>query len=279
LTTPFVVFTDLDACLLDEETHRPDEARPALEALARAEAPLVLCTSKTRAEVEAVRRDLGLGGPFVFENGGGIAIPPATRGWRPPLRPRGEGPLLIRRGTPHAALVLALREIAAETGLCLRGFSEIPAQEAAEMTGLEPEDACRAAAREFDEPFLIVGGGTKGLRPDEAERRVVAAAARRGLRTSRGGRFLHLTGPVDKGGAVRQLLALHAGPAVSVALGDAENDLTMLQAVDRPVLVPRRDGLVDVRLARALPRAARAPWPGPRGWNEAVLAVLADSGG
>jgi hypothetical protein len=48
----------------------------------------------------------------------------------------------------------------------------------------------------------------------------------------------------------------------------------MLEAVDRPVLVPRPDGHVAEVLAQALPLAERAPWPGPRGWNEAVLAVL-----
>ncbi len=103
---------------------------------------------------------------------------------------------------------------------------------------------------------------------------LAAAAERRGLRVTWGGRFHHLTGPADKGRAVRQLLALHAGPVSSVALGDSPNDLTMLEAVDRPVLVPRPDGSVAEVLAQALPLAERAPGPGPRGWNEAVLAVL-----
>jgi hypothetical protein len=58
-------------------------------------------------------------------------------------------------------------------------------------------------------------------------------------------------------------------------LGDAANDLPLLRAVDRPIVVPRRDGRVEADLVRALPRAERAPLPGPAGWNEAVLAVLA----
>jgi len=112
------------------------------------------------------------------------------------------------------------------------------------------------------------------LSPSESA--LAAAAERRGLRVTWGGRFHHLTGPADKGRAVRQLLALHSGPVSSVALGDSANDLTMLEAVDRPVLVPRPDGNVSEVLARALPSAERAPWPGPRGWNEAVLAMLRD---
>ena len=93
---------------------------------------------------------------------------------------------------------------------------------------------------------------------------------RRGLRVTRGGRFHHLTGPVDKGKAVRQVLSL-LGPAQSIGLGDAENDLGLLGAVDRPILVPRPDGSIDPMLEAAFPSACRAPLPGPEGWSQAVL--------
>jgi len=265
--TALVVFTDLDGCLLDEATGAFEAARPALQALGRAEVPLVLCTSKSRAEVEPLHRQLGLEGPYVVENGGAIAIPASARGWKAPVAPRGGGPLVVPLGVPRARLVEALAEIAAEVGASVRGFADLTLEELAERTGLTMEAAGRAAIREYDEPFAIEGDAA-------AESALAAAADRRGLRVSWGGRFHHLTGPADKGRAVRQLLALHAGPVVSVALGDSANDLTMLEAVDRPVLVPGADGTVAEVLARALPSAERAPGPGPRGWNEAVLAVL-----
>ncbi len=270
--TSLVVFTDLDGCLLDEETGACEAAGPALQALRRAEVPLVLCTGKTRAEVEPLHRQLGLEGPYVVENGGAIAIPASARGWKAPLVPRGGGPLVVPLGAPRARLVEALAEIAAEVGVSVRGFADLTVEEVGEHAGLTMEAARLAAAREYDEPFLIEGGVPTGA----AESALAAAAERRGLRVTWGGRFHHLAGPADKGRAVRQLLALHAGPVSSVALGDSANDLTMLEAVDRPVLVPRPDGNVAEVLARALPSAERAPWPGPRGWNEAVLAVLAD---
>jgi mannosyl-3-phosphoglycerate phosphatase len=94
---------------------------------------------------------------------------------------------------------------------------------------------------------------------------------------TRGGRFFHLTGPTDKGRAVLELLRLYPGNGsgrVAVALGDSPNDLSMLQAVDRPIVVPRPGGACDETLAAALAGSERAPAPGPGGWNEAVLAVL-----
>jgi hypothetical protein len=49
----------------------------------------------------------------------------------------------------------------------------------------------------------------------------------------------------------------------------------MLQAVDRPIVMPDKAGDVDPALASALPGAERAPGPGPAGWAKAVRAVLA----
>ncbi len=267
-----VIFTDLDATLLDEETFCHKAAAPALQELRLAGASLILCTGRTRAEVEPLHRELGLSAPFVFENGGGIVVPARARGWRVPLRVRGGGPLVIPVGTPHPALVAALRDISAETGWRLVGFSDLKIEEVADRAGMPPAAASLAAAREFDEPFVI-----EGVDPGaavEAQIAVARAAERRGLRVTRGGRFHHLTGPVDKGKAVRQLLGLHDGPSFSLALGDSANDLTMLQAVDRPVIVPRPDGSLSEVLLGALPHARRAPFPGPRGWNATVLAEL-----
>ena len=94
---------------------------------------------------------------------------------------------------------------------------------------------------------------------------------------SRAGRFFHLTGDTDKGQALCVLLTVLERPGqqlTTVGLGDAGNDLPLLRAVDRPIVIPRRIGGVDSTLARELPQAERAPAPGPVGWNAAVLAVL-----
>ena len=257
-----VVVTDLDGCLLDATTYGWEAARPAVDALKRRRIPLVLCSSKTRAEMEPLYADLGLDAPYVFENGGGIVIPPGMS-WSRAFR-RDGGPLLVRLGVPLRDLARALLEIAREAGARLSGFSRLSVREVSDLTGLTERKAALARQREHDEPFVLESG-------DEAV--VRQAAERRGLRVTRGGRFHHLTGPVDKGKAVRQVLSLLA-PAVSIGLGDAENDLGLLAAVDQPILVPRPDGSIDPALAAAFPGAPRAPAPGPEGWNRAVLLAL-----
>lgn len=253
-----IVFSDLDATLLDEETYSFEAAREALAALAARTVPLVLCSSKTRLEMERWARTLGLTSPLVVENGGAI------------LWPRPGGYDVRARGTPRPRLIAALEPIAREAGASVRGFSTLSVDEVARLTGLAPAAAREAMAREYDEPFLMDAGDLA---------RVEEAAVRRGLQVTRGGRFCHLMGPADKGQAVREILADCQGagpPARSVALGDSANDLPMLSAVDRPIIVPRPTGVVDSELARALPNAERAPAPGAAGWNAAVLAVLGD---
>src|SRR2546423_300740 len=71
----WVVFTDLDGTLLDAETYRYDAARQGLDRLREHAIPLIICTSKTRAEVEPLRNELGNTDPFIVENGGALYVP------------------------------------------------------------------------------------------------------------------------------------------------------------------------------------------------------------
>ena len=266
---PLLVASDLDGCLLDA-AYSYEPARPALAALARADVPLVLCSSKTRGEMESLVRVLGLDSPFIVENGGAIVVPahqmPRTPGDRAP----DAAYTSIALGTPRKVLVEALADISARTGVHVVGFAGLTPAELEKLTGLSTAAAEQALLRSFDEPFLAEGG------PDAAAA-VAREASRRGLRVTRGGRFHHLTGHVDKGEALRRLIGiLAAGGRLyrTAALGDAANDLTMLQTVDRPIVVPLADGRLDPVLSAALPQAERAPAPGPAGWNEAILTVL-----
>ena len=251
---PLLLVTDLDGSLLDE-TYSFEPARPALAALVAAGAALVLASSKTRSEMEPLADRLGLRPPLIVENGGAILMPFD-----------GAGYYTIASGVRHYLLRRALEEIGRETQATLRGFSSLTLEAVSRLTGLDREAARLALARDHDEPFVLA---------DETRvPAVMAAAERRGLRVTRGGRFFHLTGATDKGVAFRQLLALLAPPRGTVGLGDALNDLPLLQAVDRPVVIPRRDGSLDAALAAALPLAEVAPAPGPAGWNAAVMTVL-----
>lgn len=264
-----LVATDLDGCLLDETSYSYDEARPALAALAERRIPLILASSKTRAEMEPLAGALGLASPLIVENGGALLLPEGHL----PQPPRGAelraGFWSIVLGARRPDLVRALAEVARDLRIQIRSFSSLGLAELTALTGLPAPAAHLAQQREYDEPFLLED---EGMGPAVAE-----AARGRGLRVTRGGRFWHITGEADKGRALRVLLGLYEAegrPLSTVGLGDSANDLPLLQAVDRPIVVPRPEGQVDGELMSSLPGAERAPAPGPSGWNAAVLAVL-----
>ena len=115
-----IIFTDLDGTLLDEE-YSFAPAERALERIKQDGIPLVVVTSKTRAEVEHIRSRLKNTDPFITENGGGIFIP----GSYFPFPVQGEkldGYTLIRLGTDYRELRQALVRIRASSGKAIKGF-------------------------------------------------------------------------------------------------------------------------------------------------------------
>jgi mannosyl-3-phosphoglycerate phosphatase len=273
-----LVVTDLDGTLLDADTYDWEPARPALEALAARGVPLVLSSSKTRREMEALRVRLGNRDPFVSENGGALFVPVGTASDVPgtaPLEARHGQVTLLRSefGVPYDRLRSALGELAARVGVPLRGFGDMTLVEIGTRTGLAGEELAAAAEREYDEPFVA----GRELTPEE-EAFLASAAAAMGLSVTRGGRFRHLLGRHDKGKTLEALRRLYdpGGKGLTIlALGDSANDLAMLAAADRAVIVARPDGTHAPELVRALPWARRTTSPGPTGFNEAVLEFLA----
>lgn len=261
-----VIITDLDGTLLHPRTYSFEEAEPAL-ALVRARGiPLVLCSSKTRAEIELWRRRLGNRDPFIAENGGGIFVPEGLFGEAVP-GPGSGGYRVIVLGTAYAELRAALERLREELGVAVTGFGDMSVEQVGELTGLPPEEAELARRREFDEPFVFVPG-------EPRVEEFLRAIEGRGLRWTRGA-IHHVLGASDKGRAARILVGLYAGdgpPPRTIGLGDGLNDLPLLEAVDVPVLIQRGDGGYEEQVR--LPGLLRPPGIGPAGWNRAVTELL-----
>lgn len=266
-----VLFTDLDGTLLDARTYSFDAALPALGMLKDRNIPVVICSSKTRAEIEHYRARLQSGDPFISENGGAIFVPSGyfRRDRLLPASAEGdrEGPyLVLRLGARYQDLRRAIGELR-DDGFDVRGFGDMTANEIAAATGLPLKEAVMAGKREFDEPFLF--GGDPQMRE-----KLVASIERKGLRMTQG-LFYHILGESDKGKAVSILTGMFRrehGEVTTVALGDSPNDLPMLRSVDRPVIVERHGGGYDNVLAAEDFQRARGE--GPEGWNQAVMKLM-----
>jgi len=258
-----VFFSDLDGTLLDHNTYSFEAAKPALAALRERNVPLVLCSSKTRAEIEEYIALLSLSHPFISENGGAIFIPEKYFGKFSGGTRKG-GYVVVELGTPAPELEKAVGELK-ESGVELLSFHEMSVQEAAEDTGLSIERAEKAKQREYGAVF-------RPAHREDAER-ARAFMEGRGLGMTAGGRYCHALKGNDKGLAVKELLGIYAqefSPAriESFAFGDSANDFPMLRAAGRGFLVQRHDK------SYASDEFEHAPGIGPVGWNKKVLEVL-----
>ena len=271
-TFHLLIFTDLDGTLLDHDTYDFSPALPALEALRAAQVPLILCSSKTFAEMQYWRKTLELAHPFISENGGALFVPQNYFAQPLEIASERDGHSLILTGVEYSTLRAALGEIAKRTGLPLTGFGDLTIEQIAARTGLTFEQAFLAKMRDADEPFFIDGDF------DENDvKRLQDEVWRKGLRVARGGRFFHLTGDCDKGTAARQLTRLYQAarqhPVRTVGLGDSLNDLPLLQAAEMPILVRKKNGEFDENVLAQV-KAQITKQSGPAGWNEVVLEIL-----
>lgn len=264
-----IVFSDLDGTLLDHRTYDYSPALPALEKLQEKQIPLVFCTSKTAAEMIPFRTEIKNEDPFIVENGGGIYIPKSYFANLPVETRRSDHFLVISRGLPYTQLQEILARISGECGLTVHSFDQLTASKLAESSGLSLEQAQRSLQREFDLPFSIVSPHPNRSQLEEKVQQL-------GLKVIQGGRFLHLSSNSGKGRAVAQLIGLYqanrGGQVLSMGLGDSRNDLSMLEEVDIPVIIPNPHSIAP--LADELPGGHRAHTPGPKGWNDAVLSLL-----
>lgn len=256
-----VVFSDLDGTLLDHDTYDWRPAAPALRELAHRGIPVVLVSSKTLAELDVHRRAMALPDPVVAENGAVIDVPD---GYFPGIE------RIEVASIDRASLQRHLDAIREEADYDCVSFAELGSDGIVEATGLTQGQAMLANRRRASEPLLW---------RDSEERlsAFVAAAEARGLRCTRGGRFVHLMGPVDKADAVSKLCRAYRrkwpdAMLRTVALGDGPNDLGMLRVADVAVVIRGRHGQPMPMEGHA--RVLRPDSPGPAGWAEAIRTLL-----
>ncbi|MDX1491676.1 MAG: HAD-IIB family hydrolase [Pseudohongiellaceae bacterium] len=271
MNTQIIVFSDLDATLLNREDYSFEPALPALDLLQKNNIPLILNSSKTIAEISELRSRLNNTHPFVVENGAAVLVPV---GYFSELKDQEtisiEGDdcnyCVIRFGDSYEHILQALNK-ARQAGFVFTGFNQWSADELAQVTSLDSASASRAKQRLGSEPLLLEG--------DTSPFNNFLNSL--GLRTVQGGRFLHVMGQYDKADGVKWLLKAYrkkyqSAQVKAIALGDSHNDVGMLNCADYPVVIKsphshaiKLNNTDRVRFSQSL---------GPAGWNEVMLDLV-----
>jgi mannosyl-3-phosphoglycerate phosphatase len=249
-----LIFTDLDGTLIDHGTYQWSPALEALNALKAIGAGVVLASSKTGAEIAVLRDELSLNDwPAIVENGAGL--------------------LPAHDAEPHSSTDYKhLRGILSCLPDDLRqhytGFGDMTTEDVMATTGLDAKSAKLSQRRAYSEPGLWSGS--------EADKTLFLSHLRaEGIHAQQGGRFLTLSFGANKVDQMR-VLKQRFKPQTTIALGDAPNDISMLEAADFGVVIanPHRAPLTDLK-GEAEGRIQRTKDAGPVGWNRAILDLLA----
>ncbi|MDG1750303.1 MAG: HAD-IIB family hydrolase [Thalassotalea sp.] len=270
-TDKTLIFSDLDGTLLDHFTYQASDAYDTIAKLKNAGIPIILNTSKTRAELANIQSELALDTPFIVENGAAIFIPKSTFKQQPADTTEVDSYWVKSFASSREFWLDLLNSVGKDFKGLYQGFSSMTAEKLSEITGLSLEKAAQAKQRQYGEPIHWLGDEyTKNL--------FIERLIDYGANVVQGGRFIHLSGHCDKGQALIWLTERYrelydTETIQTIALGDGENDIAMLEAAE--IAVQIRSPVHDFpTLYRQNRQTIQTKDYGPAGWAEALNALL-----
>ena len=265
----YMVFTDLDGTLLDHDTYSFQEAEPALQRLKNLNIPLIPATSKTLAEVEVLLKEMEMLSPVIVENGGAIAIPANFDLYSNKHNEEAVKFDLIYLSKPYRVIIEVLNKIREKFDFQFRGFNDMSVSEIADVTGLSQSQAQNAKQRLCSEPIMWCDS-------EEKLTSFITVLQKFQFRVTRGGRFFHVMGEIDKSDAMEKVVKRYRQFSTEdftiIVLGDSPNDISMLCAADIGVVIRKKDqSCLSIESDKQIYTTQLA---GPAGWNEFFLWLL-----
>lgn len=258
-----IIFTDLDGTFLNHDDYSFSSSKESLAKIANEKIPLIFTTSKTKIEVENLQKKVGIKEPFIVENGAAIFFPKDYRNFDFSFLDSFEEYHILQLGLTYKQILNFYNKYKEEFGM--KGFSDMSDEELSSLTNLELKKIKYSKQRGFTEPFII---------EDEKDlKNLKNLAATYKIKITKGGRFYHLIGEKqDKGKAVLKAIEVfkkvYDSSLESIALGDGENDIPMLEKVDLPIIIKNHKGKY---LKTHIKNIQKSSFKGSKGWNEMVL--------
>ena len=218
------VVSDVDGTLMDH-SYDLTPAKETIKLLQELSIPVILCTSKTAAEVKVIRKELNLTDPYIVENGAAI---------HGETLKRVNGEIIL--GEKYEILENILSSISNEINYVLQPLNNISDQEATELTGLKGHSLDLMRDRHWSMPFLNP--------PEDKEEEINICCKRFGVEIFRGNRMSHMLSiNSNKGKAINALKNYSNNPNVKIiGLGDSPNDLHLLLNSDYKIVIPGPGG-------------------------------------
>jgi len=234
-----VIFSDIDGTIIDDK-YSLKNTQPIISEISKKQVLFILCSSKTRAEIEYYRNQLSIKDPFISENGAAIFIPKGYFDFPYDYSTQTGEYNVIQLGIAYSVIRKKIRKMEENGSFKITGFGDMTVEEVAKGTGLPFELAMKAKEREYSEPCIIQG---------KNEEEFSNLLRNEGLRYEKGKKYYNLVGNHDKGKAVSLLKGLYDskfGAIKSIAVGNDQNDFSMLKMSDCSFFIEKKQSLKKV---------------------------------
>ena len=251
------VVSDVDGTLMDH-SYNLTPAKETIKTLQKLSIPVILCTSKTAAEVKVIRKELNLNDPYIVENGAAIYGESLEKV---------NGEIIL--GKKYETLEEILNLISKEIDYKLIPLNNLSDSDATELTGLKGNSLTLMRDRHWSMPFLNP--------PCFLEERINICCKKFKVDIFKGNRMSHLLSEnSNKGKAINTLKKYSNVKNIKIiGLGDSPNDLPLLLNSDFRIVIPGIDGpnlsLIDQLKDLEFTLATK---PNGFGWKNEVSKLL-----
>tara|TARA_Y100001968_G_C19408366_1_gene744977 strand:+ start:62 stop:862 length:801 start_codon:yes stop_codon:yes gene_type:complete len=249
-----LIVTDIDGTLMDHN-YDLSPALNTIQLLKDKNVPIILCTSKTASEVRDIRKSIGIDDPYIVENGAAIygRETESDQEWE------------IILGRSYNDLRQVLDYLSKIINYPLKALNDLSLDEINQLTGLNSIEIEKALDRYWSVPFLNP--------PEKYINQLQELAFINNLNIFQGNRMSHLLSVESHKGKAVQALKNHIDKPnlFVIALGDSQNDLPLLEAADKAIVVPGKNG-PNKYLEPGIKNGdfILAPAPHAEGWSLAV---------
>ena len=261
-----IIFTDLDATMLDEN-YSYKAASSALKMIKDTGIHLVLNSSKTLSEMISLRNELDFLDPIIAENGTVTGIPKNLINQE---YKNDELYIDVEGFISRSKIKKIIYSIREKYNFEFEGFSDWDVDTVSKKTNLSYNDAVNSMDRIMTEPIIWLDNV-------ENYKTFIDMLKSAEIQCVSGGKFKHImSAKANKGEAMNKVLKYYKKyyektNIVSIALGDSENDIPMLNASDYPIVIlnPSKKTIsvdhTNVKFSKIA---------GPSGWNNEIIEVL-----
>ena len=251
------VVTDVDGTLMDH-SYDLTPAKETIKKLQNLSIPVILCTSKTAAEVKVIRKDLNLTDPYIVENGAAIYGESLDKV---------NGEIIL--GEKYETLEEILNFISKDIDYKLIPLNNLNDQEATDLTGLKGNSLILMRDRHWSMPFLNP--------PNFLEEKIDICCKKYKVDIFKGNRMSHLLSTnSNKGKAINALKEYSNIQNIKIiGLGDSPNDIPLLLNSDIRIVIPGKNG-PNLRLLDKLKgeEFILASEPNGYGWKNEINKLL-----